>query len=235
MKTLKRTLKLLTSLSIAIMLVYGVVALEKPIMHIYTDPFVHKVVNESGRGTAYHAKHNNKIYLVTNNHMCSYYKLRYVKVKLQNRVFSIPVKKKAYYKTVVVDGKIRKVLKVTENADLCLLEPFLKDGFRLGNQETTYSRIFTAGHPGGRAHTVKVFYSIAKGCDKFRWLRASLCVNWVLTDASSHRGSSGSPVFNLYGEVIGTIFAGRPAEASYYAPTYELIGFIEEYEQTLTK
>ena len=126
----------------------------------------------------------------------------------------------------LADG--RRVAAVVRGADpaldLCLLQidgpgPF--PAARLGDSAAVAvgSPVMAVGHPFGFTHTVTVGVLSAKGRAE---LKPAGGVAFVQTDAPIHPGSSGGPLFDLHGEVIGintAIYSAGPR------PTGEGVGF----------
>lgn len=131
-------------------------------------------------------------------------------------------------------SKVRRIAKLT---DLCLLEPpqellakfkgltLAPDAFKPSSYET----LFVYGHPGLRKLTSSSGPFVNESwipkitedhidADTMRVGRADIVI---------YPGSSGSPVLNAKGEVIGTIFAYEgPSRIALYVPLREMIEFL---------
>lgn len=147
------------------------------------------------------------------------------------------------------------VIEVSKTADLCILSPITKvEGFDMADSIDGYESIYSVGHPrleantlskghvtarrpialpidatpnecaarGGISQKIITFFGIFDMCVKeFDSLLTSLVI---------YPGSSGSPVFNKSGEVVGVVFAGN-METNYGAivPTDEVNAFLTGY------
>lgn len=148
--------------------------------------------------------------------------------------------------------KIAKIIKVDEVADLCMIEaigdmPSLK----MGSPASIRQEVAVLGHPLLQPQTfskgrvlskelieIPLGYADTEGkCDEFPQsypkpsFFGTLCFKGfmgVLTSALIYPGNSGSPVVNIWGNVVGVVFAGNSRNNNgIYVPYEELKRFIQ--------
>lgn len=148
--------------------------------------------------------------------------------------------------------KIAKIIKVDEVADLCMIEAIGDiPALRLGSPASTRQEIAVLGHPllqpqtfsKGKVLSKKLieipigYASANRSCEKYpqaypkESFSGTLCYRGfigVLTSAVLYPGSSGSPVVNIWGNVVGVVFAGNSiSNYGTYVPYEELKRFIQ--------
>lgn len=233
MKLIQNLTKALIKVTFICIVAFSAHTLEKPIVISLAAPYIHKIIipNDS-QGTGYHLVHKGLIYLVTNKHVCSKMITKYIDMEMfdgnQKRNFKIPYTLLEEVEYIYVDGIKLKVLATSDKSDLCLIEPFLNSGFSLGI-DTGGLPVYTAGYPGNRGITVVKAMPTGSRCIRVPFLNVD-CAIAKEVDTPTHPGSSGSPVFNIFGGVIGTVFYNTINQSALYIPSSELIKFIEEYE-----
>jgi len=149
--------------------------------------------------------------------------------------------------------QILKILRIDTKVDLCMLEPvYGVKGLTMGAADVSdYDTVFTWGHPGLRPVTVEqgkamppqliqIFTGFVNNgvCEAGlpysvtvpHWGTVEVCILTQMARASTVRtygGSSGSPVFNRYGDVVGVIFAGdTETNNGYWVEFGELRAFL---------
>ena len=104
----------------------------------------------------------------------------------------------------------RKIINIDEKHDLCLLEGLpWQDSFSLASSYDIGEPIYLVGYPRGLPITIREGHIIARFHDFFPWLVTKKRVPYIMVSAINYPGSSGSPVVNRYGNVVGVLFAGQ--------------------------
>ncbi len=160
------------------------IALTPCTQHHNKDPRIVLVEGPSWSGTAFYIQGaSGKTYLITNKHVC------------QNMSMLL-----------VEEGggfKVSPVIKIYDKADLCLLtSTSAVKGFKLASDYQIGEKIETIGYP--YAHREE-----SRG--KVQELQYAPDFNnfYLVLSASSHPGSSGSPVIDPDGKVIGVVALGN--------------------------
>lgn len=226
--TLSKILKsIITALFVVVISLQTPVAYRQYIRNIAEDNSV-KIVGMDGMGTGFHVQApNGKTYILTNKHVCS---------------ITGPLKVEKYGDKV---GVVRKIIAKYDSHDLCVMEalPGVK-GIKISSDPAKNGdRVYTLGHPRGNN------LNVAEG-EKFDEKVITLgeetqadgtCAEGTLVEiptlfgifkicavertavqisSPTYPGNSGSPVVNIYGRVVGVIFAGsRDVEnQGFYVP-----------------
>lgn len=214
-KILKKVLASIVMLSCVL-----AVSLEAPFLHqSYIRSIAEKnsvkIVGMEGMGTGFHViAPSGKVYIMTNKHICQ---------------MTGPLK---VYEYGSIDGVDRKIIKISEKHDLCLIEALAnhKSGIKLSKAALENGDIaYTLGHPRGVALTVANGEKIddkpiqipdelnADGScsgEMIFTFFGELCIVTRLTNQYStptYPGNSGSAIVNKYGCLVGVIFAGDPS------------------------
>lgn len=130
-----------------------------------------------------------------------------------------------------VDGIPRKILNVSRNHDLCLLEPDLTQrAFSLAWFTYLQEPVTVIGHPRGLPRTIRSGHIISEDSAIFPWLHI-IDRPYTLLSTITYGGNSGSPVINLFGSVVGLIFAGFSDSHTegMMVPLSSVKRFLEEY------
>lgn len=210
--------------------------------HIGSD--VVRIFNEemTGGGTGFHVEaESGEVYILTNKHICE-------------------MGKKSGKVVIEKDGRIleRRIIEVFEAHDLCLIEkmPGESHGLEVAKKLKLGEDVLVLGHPGLRDLTMShgefigpdLIYlqnmkiETAEECNgKFIdhpmaifLLGHGICLESFETSAISsitYGGNSGSPVVNKYGNVVGVLFAGSPAQStdSHMVPLKHIKDFLRKF------
>ena len=162
--------------------------------------------------TGFYMEFKNKVYLVTNKHVCD---------------ASINLLKKRVLVTSKGTYNIKVISKVH---DLCLAETSLKKGLKLSRVDVVpLDKVTISGHPDGDALIIRSGRVIEAVSLQFNWI-GQFEVDVTLTSVFCLPGSSGSPATNEEGEVIGVLFSGQFAkEISVLVPHKDLKLFMEKH------
>lgn len=159
-----------------------------------------------GTGTGFHLKFKDKVYIMTNKHIC---RTQESHIILKTPEASLSATAKIDYQVKVNgDKRFLRVLKISEVHDLCLLESFNKTGLSLAyNDVQNHEHITVVGHPRGLPLTVRHGNKITQSVGNFQWISTEL-VRYNLINMIAYGGNSGSPITNTKGEVVGVLFGG---------------------------
>jgi S1-C subfamily serine protease len=177
-------------------------------------------VPSKGGGSGFSTKAaSGRIVIVTNEHVCAISEDGWMLIEHDNGLKSK-----------------KKILHIDDQHDLCVLEgDFRLPTLSIGDQPAKGDFHYIVGHPGGRALTVSQGEYIGnervslldntaatrEECkhkvielniiEQFIYGREFICLKSFLSYSSSavaYGGNSGSPVVDVYGKVIGVLFAG---------------------------
>jgi S1-C subfamily serine protease len=171
-----------------------------------TSEHIIKVEDTYGSGTAFYLNYKNKVYLVTNNHVCG-----------------------DSYGLSSIDGYHR-VLKVSKKHDLCILDGRREVGLNLAKENIeTFDEVHVVGFPLGQPVTHRHGTLVSEVSDIFPWI-SEYPIRVLHLSLNVFGGNSGSPALNKYGRVVGVVFASnlRTHEDGYAVPKLDLIKFLEE-------
>lgn len=142
-------------------------------------------------GTGFHLEWKGKTYLITNKHMCDSGK-RILKSNILKTTFGS-----------------HKILHTYKKHDLCLLSTKSNTGLRLAYfSPEVLDKVTLIGHPRGLNLNIEEGRIINKS--KVVCVMTQGCPVSFLISALSYPGNSGSPVVNIFGNVVGVLFAGSP-------------------------
>jgi serine protease Do len=182
---------------------------------IYKVQFIMPRGVSGGTGFLLKKKDNSKV-VVTNKHVCDLIE-RGVGPFLRNQ------KLDKYYPT--------KILKASNSTDLCLVEPVGElasdnDGFTLSEGAPLKDdAVFVYGHPwlGPLTSATGRFDGMSTTYDD----RGAEVTSGLLT-FPIYPGSSGSPVLNVAGEVVGVVFAYDSKGMGLFVEHAKLVEFLNE-------
>lgn len=153
---------------------------------LFLAKHVYHVTETNFTATAYNIEYGGRVFLVTNKHVCK-------GVEDQGRLN--------------VEGSYHRILHISSNTDLCILETDSTSGLRLAKNYSVGEPVTCIGFPSDFSKHIVQGHVAALGSNGFSWLGG---VNFMETSCLSAPGTSGSPILNTYGNVIGTLFAGNP-------------------------
>jgi len=161
------------------------------------------------KGTAFYVMYNGKSYILTNKHICDGKRTLYT-----------------------ADGP-RKILKEAKYSDLCLVESKRNTGLKIASKPPqSLDMIHLLGFPMGHQLTARFGRIVGNVAERFRWVSPEkIEVTHVAVPAFP--GSSGSPVCDKNGRLIGVLFSTHAFtyEDSYMVPHKELLLFLARHAQ----
>lgn len=229
------------SLTIVLLLALFARTYHEDVLQLYVGSKVVKLYGDRSGGTGFFVKgKSGKTYIMTNRHVCETSgDSEYLTAKRGESVVGVKVK----------------IIKKSDNHDLCLVESFdLTQGLRVANSIYKNETVMAIGHPGlehliaskGRfiANTI---ISVPVGVnlteeDKCPGVlvpvRSMFVFNVCIIKYVSSRiflyikpGSSGSPLVDFFGNIVGVIFAGDRGDhlKSYAVPLHYVKDFLKDY------
>ena len=139
-------------------------------------------------GTGFHMRYQNRVVLVTNKHVCD------------------PLDKGFTLSTENMESL--EVIKRSENHDLCLLKSDRDTGIELAQKPSrVMDEVILVGHPRGLPLVVRHGHVMSNETIDPDWLETGEIRGQIIS-TTTYGGSSGSPVINRYGKVVGVLFAG---------------------------
>ena len=166
-----------------------------------------KLLASRGVGTGFYVVYKDNTYLLTNNHVC----------EASDDGFD------------TVDGHVNIVAKYAEQ-DLCLLDSFRRTGgLQLsGNTLEPLDRVSVVGHPFGGPLTARDGRLAVRLASGDRLLLGEP-VGTLYLSIVIFPGSSGSPLVDEYGKLVGVVYAGNTASGhgAWAVPKDDIIKFLE--------
>jgi len=233
------TKKILTTL-VVVCAIYSAPVLMDHARDIYLTEVVSKkahpvkIPETKTVGSSWQVKFQGMRLTVTNNHVCNVVQSvqrrkdrQEAQYKYYVDLVSMPVEKakkrlaqrldqirKKQYQVVGQSLKIgnlnRKILYMSDNHDLCFLEPVGNASFSLASGVHRGERITIIGHPRGMSQSISDGRIVGEGSNSLNLLPKAGVVKYLLSTAIAYPGVSGSPAVNRYGNVVGVLFAGFP-------------------------
>lgn len=199
---------------------------KKDIIYLGVKDKIFKIETEMGSSTGYQLKYKNNIYLITNAHVCL---VDEIAIDISSG-FPIPqIVGQHRAKSIKANGLYTKIVHISNSSDLCILRAVGPHAFRLGNLRG-HEPLIIAGHPKGFPLKIHFTSAMGYGCEKMPWiLNEDDCTNYFILDTPIYRGHSGSPVLDIFGNVVGTIFA-TTGITGWAIPNTDLLRTLSELE-----
>lgn len=184
-------------------------------LYAVTNSHVYKVRTPDGTASAFHVEYKDKVYLVTNRHVCTSKKIVWKSVTVRDKKIEIPIIEQVDLEEVIIGANSVKVIHINKKGyDLCLLEPFEASGLSIGKARYL-EPLFSTGHPHGLPHLMKELHFIGQDCDPM--YKGITCNRVYIADKSTYGGTSGSPIVDIFGNAVGVVYAGNSI-ATYIIP-----------------
>lgn len=180
-------------------------------------------------------KYKGKRYTLTNQHVCRINRLLFN--RRMNSVNRYVPNEKIVGTYMQIGDKPLKILAISKEHDLCILEPDTDKGaFSLAMNYHIGERVTIIGHPRGLPQTLREGRLISKQITTIPWIEARL-INTVMISTISYPGNSGSPVLNRFGNLIGVLFAGQVGivTEALIVPLEDVKKFLNDYERSITQ
>ena len=171
-------------------------------------PYIYKITAvafQGAGGTGFLITYNGKSHIITNKHVCNGVG--------SNGLIQINAKLGIFVQSY----------RLYKDHDLCVIKApkILGEGLKLGSNPTIGDNIYMMGHPKLQpARLVSGFY----------FLTEKIFVEELLSSyrmlITSFPGNSGSPILNIYGHVIGVLYAGSEID-SLAVPLKDLESFLK--------
>ena len=174
-------------------------------------PHVEGVMFNGNRiATAFYMKYNNKVYLVTNKHVC------------------VASKELLKEDVLITKNNRYKILAISDIHDLCLASTSREDGLSMAYKDVVdLDKVTLTGHPDGDALIIRSGRIVESNSMQFDWI-GSFPVDVKVTSVYGLPGSSGSPLTNEYGRVVGVLFSGAHTKSiSLVVPLADLKFFMD--------
>ena len=168
--------------------------------------------NYSSGGTGFQVQApSGRKYILTNKHIC----------KLRDKFNQLSVQ------TVEGVRKTLLVLHIYTKHDLCLLEPYKGlRAMKIASNIYRTERVYLIGHP--RLYNLTFERGYYRGKKLIRMIGGfydTFSFNLI-----AYGGNSGSPIIDVYGNVVSVLFAGSPAypNFTYGVPLKEIHNFLKD-------
>ena len=155
-------------------------------------------------GTGFYILYKDKSYILTNKHVCN------------------------GKSSVLTDYGFRKVIAEAESHDICLVESKREDGLKMALLPAeSLDKLYILGYPDGNPLTAREGRVVGPFTRVFSWI-SKYETTAILLSAVAFPGSSGSPVLNERGRIVGILFAVnmRTFEDSFMVPLESLQVFM---------
>ena len=171
------------------------------------SPYIYKITRilfTGSGGTGFLFTVNGKTHIITNKHVCDGIGLNGV-VQVNSDV-----------------GIFWQKYKIDKKHDLCAIKApkILGEGLKVGSSLFTGQNIYMMGHP---------FLQPKRLVSGFYFLTEKVLVQQYLESyrmhLSSFPGNSGSPILNMWGNVVGVLYAGSSSD-SLAVPLKDLLVFV---------
>ena len=146
--------------------------------------------NNERFATGFHVTHKGKTYILTNRHVCD----------ANRRLYG--------HDFIQFEDYVGKVISISPRHDLCLVTSNRKSGLRLSDTAPiALDKVILIGHPRGLGKTIRTGHYVDTTNIYASWMNGGIYSAYNMSFIA-YGGNSGSPVCNIFGEVIGVMFAG---------------------------
>ena len=187
----------------------------------HSTPF--RALNQGNRiyGSGSYIQYKDKFYILTNRHIC-----------LAGQHIN---KNKTH---IQIDEQVARIVKISYDGDLCLLESNRKSGLLISNTAPVpMDHVTIIGFPRGIGKVIRSGRIINTKDIYMSNYSGYATVSATQISATAYPGNSGSPALNSNGHIIGVLFAGNSSypQEPFIVPYNKLISFLSSIDDPIKK